>query len=189
MAARFVDELAELFLGMAEVGDQPLIGLGFLDRVEVLALDILDQRDFQRLLVAELADDGRNLVQPRPLRRPPTALAGDDLETVAVGPNDDWLDHAARLDRGGQLRQRLLLEDSPRLAGMGFDAGDGDHLDGAARGIGAGAGADWGFLSNFAEQRGKAAAEAGRTLAGKRLAHAASAFCGRRAINSRASAI
>ena len=80
MAARFVDEPAELLLGVAVVVDQALIGLCFLDRVEVLALDILDQRDLERLLVAEIADDGGDFVQPRPLRRAPAPFAGDDLE-------------------------------------------------------------------------------------------------------------
>ena len=59
MGAGLVDELAELLLGMAIFVDQALIGLRLLDRVEVLALDILDQRDLERLVVAELADDRR----------------------------------------------------------------------------------------------------------------------------------
>src|SRR6185503_18578992 len=121
MATRFVDELAELLLGMAEVGDQPTIGLRFLDRVQILALDVLDQRDFERLLVAEFADDGGDFVQPGALRRPPASLAGDNLETVAMGTDDDRLDDAAGLDRGGELGQRLFLEDPARLAGMGLD--------------------------------------------------------------------
>ena len=57
MAARLVDELGQRVLGMAEIADQPPIGLGLLDRVEVLALDILDQRDLERLGIVEFADD------------------------------------------------------------------------------------------------------------------------------------
>ena len=44
MAARLVDELAEGFLAVAELADQPGIGLGLFDCVEVLALDILYKR-------------------------------------------------------------------------------------------------------------------------------------------------
>ena len=53
MAARLVDEPAELLLGVAIILDQPPIGLRLLDRVEVLALDVLDQRDLERLLVVK----------------------------------------------------------------------------------------------------------------------------------------
>ena len=48
MAARLVDDLADVFLGVAVALDQLAIALGLLDRVEVLALDILDQREFGR---------------------------------------------------------------------------------------------------------------------------------------------
>src|SRR6185295_14955132 len=126
------DEPAELFLGMRIILDEPPVGLRLLDRIEVLALDILDQGDLERLLVAELADDGGDLVQPRALRRAPAPLAGDDLEAVAVRANDDRLDDAARLDGGGELDQGLLLEDAARLAGMRLDACERNHLDRAA---------------------------------------------------------
>jgi hypothetical protein len=48
MASRLGDQFAELVLGMAMAVDQLLVALGLLDRVEVLALDILDQSDFGR---------------------------------------------------------------------------------------------------------------------------------------------
>src|SRR4030095_5268530 len=124
MAPRFVDDPAELFLGMAVILDEPPVALRFLDCVEVLALDILDQRDLERLFLAEIANDRGPLVQPRLLRRPPAPLAGDDLEAVAVWPHDDRLDHAARFDRFGQLGERVLLEDAPGLVRMRLDARD-----------------------------------------------------------------
>src|SRR5437764_7206462 len=115
MAARLVDEPAELLLGMGIIVDEALIGLRLLDRIEVLSLDILDQGDFERLLVAEFAHDRRDFVQPRPLRGAPAPLARDDLEAVAVRADDDRLDDAPRLDRGGKLDEALLLEDPARL--------------------------------------------------------------------------
>ena len=116
MAARLVDQLAERFLAMAIIADQPAIGLGLLDRVEILALDILDERDLERLGVAEVADDRRNFVQPRPLRRPPAPFAGDDLEAMAVRPDDDRLDDAARRRSTGRAR-RAPLRRRPGEAG------------------------------------------------------------------------
>src|SRR4051812_46013000 len=118
MAARLVDELAKLLLGVGIIVDEPFIGLGLLDRVEVLALDILDQRDLERLLVAEFAHDGGDFVEPGALRRAPAPLAGDDLEAMTVRTDDDRLDDAARLDGSGELDQAFLLEDAARLAWM-----------------------------------------------------------------------
>src|SRR3954465_6912069 len=122
MAARLVDDPAELFLGVAIILDQAAKGLRLRDRVQILALDVLDQGDFQGLLVAERADDRRDFVEPRALRRAPAPFAGADLAAMAVRADDDRLDPPARLDRGGELDQRLLLEDPARLAGMRLDA-------------------------------------------------------------------
>src|SRR3977135_3629791 len=127
MAARFVDEPPKLFLGMGIIVDEALIGMRLFDRIEVLALDILKEGDFERFLVAEFANDGRDFVQARPLRRAPAPLAGDDLEAMAVRADDD------RLDGRGELDQCLFLEDPARLAGMRLDACDRNHLDRTAR--------------------------------------------------------
>ena len=190
MAARLVDELAQFLLGVAIILDEAAIGLRFLDRVQILALDILDQGDFERLLVAELADDGGDFVQPRLLRRAPAPLAGDDLEAMAVRTDDDRLDDASRLDRLGELGQRFLVEDAARLARMWLDARDRDHLHRAAGGRALRPVANRRLLLDLAEQGGEAAAEPrGPFLREGIAAHAASAFWGRRSISSRASAI
>ncbi len=44
MAARFLDHLGDVGLGQTLELCQPLIGARFLDRVEIFALNILDQR-------------------------------------------------------------------------------------------------------------------------------------------------
>src|SRR5688572_20549038 len=103
MRAALADEPGQRFLGVAVIGDQPPIALGLLDGVEVPALDILEECDLECFGIVEIADDDRDLMEPRPLRRPPAALAGDDLVAVAVRPDDDRLDEAALLDRGGEL--------------------------------------------------------------------------------------
>ncbi len=74
VAARFVDDLGQRFLRMAIFAGKPLIRLRLFDRVEVLALDILDQRDLERLRIVEVADDDGHLMQPGPLRRTPAAF-------------------------------------------------------------------------------------------------------------------
>ena len=57
------------------------------ERRQVLALDVLDQRDLDDLVVVDLADDDRDLAQADLDRRLIAALAGDDLEarSRAVG--------------------------------------------------------------------------------------------------------
>ena len=49
MTARFVNDLCQHFLAVAVIPDQPVIPLGFLDRVQILTLNIFDERDFERL--------------------------------------------------------------------------------------------------------------------------------------------
>ncbi|KAK0330219.1 hypothetical protein LTR94_033717, partial [Friedmanniomyces endolithicus] len=117
MAARFVDRLGQCLLRVAEFVEQPLIGLRLLDRVEILPLDILQKSDLQRFAVGIVADDDRHLVETRALRRAPAAFAGDDLVIMAVGADDDRLDHAALGDRGGEFLQRGFVEMAARLAG------------------------------------------------------------------------
>ena len=48
MAARLVDEFRKIFLRMTMTLDQLTIAFGLFDRIEILALDILDQRDLGR---------------------------------------------------------------------------------------------------------------------------------------------
>ena len=52
---------------------------GFLDRVQVLALDVLDQADAERGLVGHVAHERRHLLEAGHARRAPAPLAGEDL--------------------------------------------------------------------------------------------------------------
>jgi hypothetical protein len=63
-AARSADRLRGLFVGQPELVDQPLQALRFFQRVEVLALDVLDQRHHGGGFVGHMAHQHRNLVQP-----------------------------------------------------------------------------------------------------------------------------
>src|SRR3546814_7163237 len=99
------------------------IGLRLLDRIEVFALDILDQRDFQRFRLVEIPDDGGDAVKLRALRRPPPAFSRDDLEPAAMGTDDDRLDHSALADAVGQFLQRALVEVAAGLFGMRLEIG------------------------------------------------------------------
>ena len=120
--AAAADAAGQLLFGQAELLDQGGAGLRLLDRVEVLADHVLDQRRLQPLGLGLVADDRRHLLEPRLLGGAPAALAGDQLvAAVGEGADQQRLDDAAGLDRGGERRQRLRVEVGPRLRGVRLD--------------------------------------------------------------------
>jgi hypothetical protein len=62
-----------------EFGDQARDALRFFQRIQVFALDVLDQRHRGGVLVVDFAHQHRDLVQAGQLRRAEAAFAGDDL--------------------------------------------------------------------------------------------------------------
>jgi hypothetical protein len=79
MGPRLADDLGHVFLRAAEVVDHALIATRLFDRGQILALQVLDQRHFERVAVGELAHQRRDLMELRLLRRAPAPLAGDEL--------------------------------------------------------------------------------------------------------------
>ena len=106
--------------------------LGFFERRQVLALDVLDQRQLQHLAIVDVADDDRQLVQPGLDRGVVAALAGDDLVARAALAHDQRLDDALLGDRRDQLRQ--VAHGLARLVGIRVDLVDRHHA--ADRGAG-----------------------------------------------------
>ena len=81
--ARAPDAPADLLAREAELLDEQRAGARLLDRVEVLAGHVLDQRELERLGVAVRAHDRGDPVEPGHLRRAPAPLAGDQLVRAA----------------------------------------------------------------------------------------------------------
>ena len=128
---------AELLVGAAEVVEQLGVGGRLLQRVQLLAMQVLQQRVAQHRLVGGLANDGRDLGELGELGRPPAALTHDELVVLAAErAHDDRLQQPDLADAGGELLQRLLVEVLPGLAAVRGDPGHGDHAqlpdDGAA---------------------------------------------------------
>ena len=121
--------LGHLLLGEAEVAGEALEGAGLLDRVEVLALEILNDGDLHRLLVGDLADDGGDGGLAGALRGEPAALAGDELEASGVLADGDGLDDSGDLDGIGELVEGDFVEVGAGLVGIAVD-----QLDGNVRG-------------------------------------------------------
>ncbi len=106
VAAALAERLGEALLGVAEAVHQLAVALRLLDGVEVGALHVLDDGEFEHLGVVEIAHHRGQLVHRGELRRPPAPLAGDDLEAGRVGgvrAQDQRLDHALLADRGGEV--------------------------------------------------------------------------------------
>ena len=78
----FPTAVAICFLREVELVGEAPVGERLFDRVQVLALDVLDERHLEQpLLVAagDVPDDDRHLEEAGVLRGAPAALAGDDL--------------------------------------------------------------------------------------------------------------
>ena len=82
--ARTADRIGGLRVGEVEFVDQALQRDGFLQRIEVFALDVLDQRHRDHGAVVDFAHHHRDLGQAGQLRRAPAAFAGDDLVALAA---------------------------------------------------------------------------------------------------------
>ena len=109
--------------------------------VEIGALDVFDDGDFQRLAIAGFDNEDRHFVQAGALGGAPAALAGDDL--VGVGdardrPHEDGLDDAALADRGGELVEFVVGEGFARIARVGAQEFDRRLASAAARAAGVG---------------------------------------------------
>ena len=59
------DPLGDFFLGEAELFDHELVGLGLLDGAQVVPLDVLDQGEFEHVLVGDVLHQRGDLVKSR----------------------------------------------------------------------------------------------------------------------------
>ena len=115
------------FLGQVELVGETPVGKRLLNRVQILALDVFDQRHFeQRLLGAwrDVAHHHRHAQQPGDFRGAPAAFAGDDLESIADLAHHDRLDDAVGADRLRELLQPRIVDIAARLKVVRLEAID-----------------------------------------------------------------
>ncbi len=122
--AAAADPDRDLFVGEAEVLDELLVGRRLLEHVEVRAVDVLDQRVLERRRVVGVADQRGDVLQPDPPRRPPAALAGDQLVAVVGLAHEHRLEDPDLADRLRQRSELLLVEVLPRLVRVRPDRRD-----------------------------------------------------------------
>src|SRR5271165_7181734 len=95
MTAALADGLGNFVLTIAELVHQRAIAFSLFESIEIGALHVFNDGDLQRFGIGRFDDDGRNLMQTRPLRRAPAALAGNNF--VGVGSTANLSDND-RLD-------------------------------------------------------------------------------------------
>ncbi len=123
----FAGALRHLLLGHLELAGEALEGAGLFHGIEVGALQVLDDGDLHRLLIGDLAQDGRNGGFARQLGGSPAALPGNELEAaVVLGPDQDGLHHPVGGDGGGKLLQLLVIDVGAGLERVAIDLVDGD---------------------------------------------------------------
>ena len=99
--------------------DQPLHAVRFLQRIQVFALDVFNQRHRERRVIGHLLDDDRHFVQAGHGGRAHATLTGDDFVAVTDGAHENRLHDALRLDRFGQLAQGFGVHLRARLVFAG----------------------------------------------------------------------
>jgi hypothetical protein len=110
-------------VGEAEVLDELLIGGRLLKGVEVLAVEVLDQRLLEGPGVVGHPHKGGDGLQAGPSCRPPPTLSRDELEVPLAELSDQHgLQDADLPDAGGQGGQGLFVEVLPGLPPVGLDA-------------------------------------------------------------------
>ena len=105
----------DLVLGQAELLVELPEGVGLLDRVEVFALDVLDERQLELLAIGELADDGRDPLETGQPGRLDTTLAGHDPIAVERLRDEDRLENAVIGDARRQCLEVGVLDVTARL--------------------------------------------------------------------------
>ena len=117
-------QAGDLGLGQLELLAQALITGGLVDGGQIVALQVLDERQREQRLIVDFPDDRRDLGPAEPLDRTPAAFAGNQLELSVARTDDDRLKQTGRFDRRGQLDQCALIHLGARLIRIGHHVAD-----------------------------------------------------------------
>jgi hypothetical protein len=116
------DACRESVLREPELIDQLAVGVGRFDRVEVLALKVLDEGELELVAVRELADQGGDAVEAGGLGGSKAAFPSHELVAVDRLRHQDRLEDAVLSDACRQRGEALLVEPLARLMRVWLDA-------------------------------------------------------------------
>ncbi len=109
----------------AKIVEELLVGGRLFERIELLAVKILDERVSEHVSFGRVAHDGRNPIEARTLRRTPPALTHDEFVVARHHlADDDGLQEANFADGQREVRKRFLVEVLARLPRIGRDRAD-----------------------------------------------------------------
>ena len=101
-----------------ELVDQRLVAVRLLDGMEVLALEVADHEDLERLLVGERSDDDRQLRDPGELGRAGPAGAVEDLVAgLVLRSHQEGRQDSLFLHGVGEVLEGLRVEVEARIVG------------------------------------------------------------------------
>src|SRR5262249_61382423 len=100
---------------------EPPVRVRLLDRIQIFALDVLDERDREKTILRDVPRDDRYFEQAGALRGAPATLACDDLITAVHVPDDDRLNDAVGADRSRELLDFPFVDRRPRLDAIGTE--------------------------------------------------------------------
>ena len=118
------DPFRDLFLCKPVVVDQHLVGHRLFDRVQVLTLYVLYNRDLRSLLRGIIPDYDRDFRETRGLRRTEPSLTGDDPVIVPVLLYEKRLEDTVLADRLREFLKRLFPKVFSGLCFICQDTGD-----------------------------------------------------------------
>jgi hypothetical protein len=118
------DSRGEVFLAEPEFLDQLPVGIGRLERIEVLALEVLDQGELELVPVGQLPNHGRDPVEAGCLSSALASLAGHQLVSIDRLGDQDRLQDAVLDDARRQGREPIRIEPLARLAWVRGDPTD-----------------------------------------------------------------
>ena len=118
-------------MGQPKFTDQALERVGFLERIEVLALYVFNEGHGHGRFIGHLPDNGWDLGEACELRSPPATLPGDDFVALLSAPTPDrphqnGLDDPLLADRFGQFVQCLRAQVGARLVSAALQKLDGE---------------------------------------------------------------
>ena len=102
----------DLIVSHPELGRERVIGLCLLDRIEILALHVLDQRQLQHLPIVDLPDHRRDRLEPCEARCTQAAFACHEL--ISVSPQAaSWIFETSSVMNASRPYQAMLPTSSP----------------------------------------------------------------------------
>ena len=113
--------LGGLLLGQTQLLGQTAVAFGLFHWVQVLSLQVFNERQRVGGLLVHVQHDGRDLVEACQTAGTPAAFTGDNLISIPCFPQGNGGNNAVFPDALGQILQRRRVKILSGLPGVGLD--------------------------------------------------------------------